>query len=79
MITHHCGLWGRGGELGRGMQEKGKNTQIMIRAEAKVDSSVKSDRKSYRDFQAIFHFARFEFEKISSFFFLLFLFLVEKF
>lgn len=52
----------------------------MIRAEAKVDSSVKSDRKSYRDFQAIFHFARFEFEKFSSFFFfLLFLFLVEKF
>lgn len=61
--------WGEGGELGRGMQEKGKNTQIMIRAEAKVDSSVKSDRKSYRDFQAIFHFARFEFEKFSSFFF----------
>lgn len=57
--------------MGRGMQEKGKNTQIMIRAEAKVDSSVKSDRKSYRDFQAIFHFARFEFEKFSSFFFFL--------
>lgn len=60
--------------MGRGMQEKGKNTQIMIRAEAKVDSSVKSDRKSYRDFQAIFHFARFEFEKFSSFFSFIFVF-----
>lgn len=60
--------------MGRGMQEKGKNTQIMIRAEAKVDSSVKSDRKSYRDFQAIFHFTRFEFEKFSSFFFFSFIF-----